>query len=472
MILALVLAAHAEPPVALSYDDALARAAERAPGVATARADHASAVGALLAARAPFEPTLSLGGSYFASTDEGQAQFGRYTSDTTGFSANVGLTQAFATGTTVGLQLDADQSDSTFRIEEFDAEFGEPAWGSKLSLSLAQTLLQGHRLAYNLRGVHTATDAVSSAELGLQVARQDAVAEAASRYWALHTARRLVEIARQSRDATAEQARITRALVTAGKLAQVEGTRIDAALAQAERALLDADSAAAAAEDQLAVTLGVSLDAPLELTSRPPPPVEVPRDDGAILDAVRRANPSLRLARQAVEARERDLADARHALLPQLDANAAAALRGYDPSFSGSMDEVVGADLPQWSVGATLTLPLLNRADRGAVAQADAALARARAALVEAEATVDTAARAQLRTLESALQTVTLSDLNVRLAEETLAAERARLGEGRSLQRDLITAQKDLDQARADAEKARTDWLVALVELERLQGRL
>lgn len=472
MILALALAAHAEPPVALSYDDALARAAERASGVATARADHASAVGALLAARAPFEPTLSLGGTYFASTDEGQAQFGAYTSDTTGFNANVGLSQAFATGTAVALQLDADQSDSTFRIEEFDAEFGEPAWGSKLSLSLSQTLLQGHRLAYNLRGVHAASDAVTSAELGVELARQDAIAQAASRYWALHTARRLVEIARQSREATTEQARITRALVAAGKLAQVEATRIDAALAQAERALLDAEAGAAAAEDQLAVTLGVSLDAPLDLLSRPPAPPDLGRDDGAILDAVRKQNLSLRLARQAVASRERELADARHALLPQLDANAAAALRGYDASFSGSMDEVFGADLPQWSVGATLTLPLLNRADRGAAAQADAALLRAKAALAEAEATVETAARAQLRTLESARQTLALSDLNVRLAEETLAAERARLAEGRSLQRDLITAQKDLDQARADAEKARTDWLIALVELERLRGGL
>ena len=471
MILALVAASTAAP-VVLSYEDTLARAAERASGVASARADHAAAVGALLAARAPFEPTLTLGGSYFASTDEGQAQFGQYTSDTTGFNATTSLSQAFATGTALSLQLDADQSDSTFRIQEFDAEFGEPAWGSKLSIGLSQTLLEGHRLAWNLRGVHAASAALDSATLAVEQARQDAIADAASRYWALHTARRLSDIARQSLEASQEQARITRALVAAGRLAQVEATRIDAAVAQAQRAVLDAAAAAAAAEDQLAVTLGLSLDADVELLTRPPPPPDLTRDDEAILAAVRERNLGLRIARHTVETRERELADARHALLPQLDANAGAALRGYDPSFSGSMGEVFAGDLPQWSVGATLTLPLLNRADRGAAAQADAALLRAKVALADAEATVESAARAQLRTLEGARQTLALADLNLRLAEETLAAERARLTEGRSLQRDLITAQKDVDQARADAEKARTDWLLALVELDRLRGAL
>jgi outer membrane protein TolC len=167
-----------------------------------------------------------------------------------------------------------------------------------------------------------------------------------------------------------------------------------------------------------------------------------------------------------VEDRERELRDARHALLPQLDANAGASLRGYDSSFSASMDELGDGRLPQWSVGAELTLPLLNRSDRGAVAQAEAAKVRAGLELVAREREAESAARAQLRTLAGAKQSLDLAELNVRLAE------RARLGEGRSLQRDLITAQAELDRARADAERARTDWLLALVELDRLRGRL
>ena len=471
MILALVLVARAEA-LDLTYDDALARASEAAVGVQVARSEHAAALGALLVARAPFEPTLTLGGSWFSSTDEGQAQFGAYTSETTGFSAQSRLAQAFATGTGVSLEFTADQSDSSFLLEEFNAEFGEPAWGNKLAIGLSQSLLQGDRLAWNLRGVHAAESAVSAAELGTEMARQEAVAGAARAYWSLSAAERLRAIAVLSRSASEEQARITRALVDAGKLAPVEATRLAAALAQAERALLDADAAVGAAADALATSVGLPLDTELRLQTPAAPPPELPRDDAAVLAAVRSGSLTLRLARAAVEDRERELRDARHALLPELDATAGASLRGYDSSFGASFDELGAATLPQWSLGAELTLPLLNRSDRGAAAQAEAALVRARIDLASREGDVETGARAQLRTLAGARQSLDLAELNVRLAEETLAAERARLSEGRSLQRDLITAQADVDRARADAEKARTDWLLALIELERLRGGL
>ena len=470
MILALTLS----PAFALdlSYEDALARASEHADGVHLARSEHAAALGALLVARAPFEPTLSLSGSWFSSTDEGQAQFGAYTSETTGFSARTALAQAFATGTGVSLEYTTDQSDSTFTLEEFDAEFGQPAWGNKLAIGLSQSLLQGYRLAWNLRGIHAAQSAVSAAELGTEMARQEAVATAARAYWALSAAERLRDIARLSRAASEEQDRITRALVDAGRLASVEGTRIAAALAQAERSLLEAEAAVDAAEDALAAATGLPLGTDFVLRTPAAPPPELPRDDEAVLASVLSGNLAVRLARSAVEDRERELRDARHALLPQLDANAGASLRGYDSSFSASMDELGDGRLPQWSVGAELTLPLLNRSDRGAVAQAEAAKVRAGLELVAREREAESAARAQLRTLAGAKQSLDLAELNVRLAEETLAAERARLGEGRSLQRDLITAQAELDRARADAERARTDWLLALVELDRLRGRL
>ncbi len=471
MILALALSSPAHA-LDLTYDEALARASERASGVQVARSEHAAALGALLAARAPFEPTLSLGGSWFSSTDEGQAQFGAYTSETTGFSAQSTLSQAFATGTALSLEFSADQSDSTFTLEEFDAEFGQPAWGNKLAIGLSQSLLQGDRLAWNLRGIHAAESAVTAAELGTEMARQDAVAAAARAYWALSAAERLRDIARLSRAASEEQARITRALVEAGKLASVEGTRIAAALAQAQRSLLEAEASVGAASDTLASTLGLPLGTELALTTPAAPPPELPRDDEAVLRSVSEGNLALRLSRIAVEDRERELRDARHALLPQLDANAGASLRGYDSSFGASMDELGQGRLPQWSVGAELTLPLLNRADRGAVAQSEAALLRAKVDLAAREAEVEAGARAQLRTLAGARQSLELAQLNERLAEETLSAERARLGEGRSLQRDLITAQAELDRARADAERARTDWLLALIELERLRGQL
>lgn len=470
MILTWSLALGAE--VALTFDEALSRAARGAPSVVGAEADVRSAAGGLLAARATFEPTFSLSGSYFSSAGEGQFQFGDYTSQTTGLNTDAALSLPMATGTALGLGFTANQSDTQFQVAELDQEFGNPAWDSKLAFTLSQSLLQGHRLAYNLQGVRAAAASEAAASWALASARQAAVGNAASAYWTLHYQRKLAEIAQQSRAATEEQARVVGALVDAGKLAPVERTRTEAALAQVQRAQIDAEAAAAAAEDNLATLVGEPLSTHILLATTPPVPPEVPADEDAVAQAVLESNPELRAAKVSLASRREAVQNARHGLLPELGVSAGFALRGYEESFSASVDELGAGKLPEWSLGGSLSVPLLNRADRGAVGQAEGALARAEADLAALSAATEQAARAAVRTVRSARRSVELADLNLRLAEETLAAERARLAEGRSLNRDLITAQKDLDQARADAEKARIDWVLAVVEIERLKGSL
>jgi cobalt-zinc-cadmium efflux system outer membrane protein len=456
----------------LTYEATLQRAAERAVGAQTAAADVDSAEGVLLAARAAFEPQLSLGGSYFSSANEGQFQFGEYTSNTTGLNASAGMAGFAATGTSWSLDFDVNQSDTSFKVKDLDQEFGDPAWQSKLALSVSQALLEGHRMTWNLRAVRSAASELSAAELAKDAARQQAMADAATAYWTLHYQRRLVEIGAASLEASTEQARVVRALVEAGKLAPVEGTRTDAALAQAERALLEARAAAALADDALQSLLGLPLAEEVELGSVPPLPPDAAVDAEGVVDVVREGNRELRIARNAVEAAELAAKDARLALLPELGASGSIALRGYEADFSGALSEMAAAKLPEWSAGLSLSLPLLNRADRGAAGMAEAALARARLQLSALEASTEQSARAQVRTLDAARRNVELAELNVRLAGETLSAETARLTEGRSLQKDVIAARRELDQARADAEKARTDWVIARVELERLEGAL
>jgi outer membrane protein TolC len=147
-------------------------------------------------------------------------------------------------------------------------------------------------------------------------------------------------------------------------------------------------------------------------------------------------------------------------------------VRGYEPSLGGSVGELVGGQLADWSLGGNLSVPLANRADRAALASAEAEAERARISVRQLEDGLSTQARAQIRALATAARDVELADLNVRLAESTLAAESARLAEGRALQRDVTDALRQLDTARAEAERARTAWAVALVELDRLKGAL
>lgn len=456
----------------LSYAEALQRASERNPSVRNAELDLNVADGAILAARATFEPRFNLSGTTFSSTNEGQFQFGDYNSETTGTNVSAGVEQPIATGTAFGVTYDANQQDTTFTVKNLEQEFGEPAWDTKLAFTLSQSLLQGHRLAYNLQVVRGARRARSVAEAQRQAIRESALADTARAYWGLYYAEQVEKIALQGMDAAVGQQRVIHALVTEGRLAGVEGTRMDAAVGQAERAVMEASAAADAATNALLLLLGEMPGQSIELTSPPVGPPDLTLDAEAVVEAVLSGNPDLLALKIAADAKQASVRDSRHALLPQLDATASYGLRGYDKTFSGSTAELGAATLPEWTLGARLDLPLFNFADRGALQQRIGEAARAEIDVHAMEGVLSQQARSQVRTIASARRVVELARIGVSLAEQTLAAEKANVLEGRVIQTQLTTALKDLDTARADAEKALTDYQIAVVELERLKGSL
>ena len=96
----------------------------------------------------------------------------------------------------------------------------------------------------------------------------------------------------------------------------------------------------------------------------------------------------------------------------------------------------------------------------------------ARQELVALERTVAQSVAAQVRILSNARQQVALAELNLRLAQETLAAEKARQTAGRAIQKDVLEAQRALSVAELGVVEARTGYRKALVALQALQGAL
>lgn len=473
MLLLLLAANVLAAPLDLTYEQALEVASRKNPGLLGAQADVNAAQGAVLTARAPFEPRLTADTSYFSSTHEGTGQLGNFFSETSGWRAAAGLAQTFPTGTSVGIDIESSQNIFLYRLPDTDLEFtGDPQYQSSLAFTLSQALLEGHKLAWNLQGVRAATGARSAAEASRQVARQDALANTATAYWNVRTQLALVTIAQQTLSVSEEQHRVVLALVDGGRLAPVESTRAEAAKVQAERALIDAQSAHAAAQDALLLLLGEAPGQDVVVVSTPEEPAPLQLDADAVVERVLQGNPQLLGARVLLDTRRIAVASARHGILPSLAATGSYALRGYEADLAGSFAELGRGELPEWSVGATLTLPLYNRSDRGTLAQAEAEATSVALDVATLEGSLAQQARAQVRTLEAASRYIALAMLNVRLAEETLAAEQARMGEGRALQKDVIAAIKDLDAGRVEAERARAAWQDALVALRRLEGRL
>ncbi len=473
-VLSLLSAPADAAGLSISFEDALNQALARNPSLLAAGLDLEASEGTALAARAVFDPQLTANTGVSGNKDENVGQFGQTSTTFNALNWGANLSQFLASGTTLSLGMSNSRAEFTYELLDvpgFDP-ISDVQFQSDLTLSVSQSLLEGHRWASNVRTVRDADRARDMAELTAMETRQQTLAEVATAYWNLWYQERLVDIAEKSVEVAKEEQRIVAARVDAGDVAPVEAARVQAAGVQAQQALLDSQNLTAAARDALLLALGEQPGQTLELTSNPAPPESVNIDPDGIVDAAMANNPTLLVMRLSEENSRAALADARHRRLPQLDATASYGLTGYEAEQAAAFQEMISGDLPEWSVGANLSMPLGNRADRGTVLSTQAQLGQVKTNREALERTISQQIRAQIRTIESARTQVDLAQANLDLAEQTLAADRALLEAGRAIQRDVLESMKNVDNARVSLEKARSDHALAVVELKRLQGAL
>lgn len=470
------LAASAEPtPTLLGYEDCLERALKGNIAFQRAGLDIASADGALLAAKATFDPMLTAGTSTFSRTSETFSQFGEVLENTRRQAWNVGLSQYMPTGTSVNLTWDWSrfQTDYTLVDNNIEIDSENPFFSPNLNVSLSQEVLQGFRLASNLGGVRRAQRARDAAEARLLVQRQQTLEEVARGYWNLYHQRDLVEIAQWSLDTAREEQRVVAAKVAEGTLAASEQARVDARVVQAESALVDARIADRTARDTLLVAVGMPLGQDVALTSEPADPLPVAVDEAGAVAAALERNPELQALRLMEDNGALDVVLAKHNLLPQLTANASYGQNGFEEADGGAaVAEALSNKLPTWTLGATLTLPLLNRADRGSLESTEASAAQMRLDRIAWERSLDQQVRAQVAQIDASKAQISLREANLRLAEETMAAQKALQDAGRVIQKDVLDAMREVENAKVLLLRARADYQVAILSLERLKGTL
>ena len=472
----------------LAYADALQLALDRNPSLLGAKQDLRSADGALLAARGVFDPTATANITRNSSLEQGLTFGFPTTTENRNAAWTLGINKYWSSGTTSALSWSNNQNstlysaDNTARLEQV-RQLGflneDQIFNSRLTATVTQSLLQGFRMATNLSGVRGATSARSQAEAEAQRVRQQVLADTAKAYWALYTQQRMAELAEASLAVAKEEQRVVEAKVEQGSLAPLERSRVAAAVVQAESALIDAQAQLRVANNALQILIGGAPGEQLSTTSAPVAVTDIPLNADEAVKAALTNNPGLQTLRMRLEAAEQDLLDAKHRLLPQLDATASYGLAGFEVGTetepTNGLKTAAGmfdAEQRNWSLGANLSVPLGNRADRGAADQRGAALQRLRLDEQALARTTEQQVRAQVDILRSGAARLALAEANLRLATETLDAERARQESGRTVQKDVLEAIKNVDNAKIGLQQAVADHLVAIIELERLKGSL
>ena len=348
-------------------------------------------------------------------------------------------------------------------------------WAS-LGFNLNQNLLRGIDPEYHLRTVRTAELAVDAAQLQQDQQMAQVAADVLGAYWDLWAARQNVEIALIDRRLADEQRTSTEALIGAGQAAPIELLRIDETVATRSAAVLEAERAAAEAEQRLVVLMGGD---PVDALDDPPlrpingAGLELPaRDLVASSDVARSRNPQLRLVRQDLERRQLEWRSRKHEVLPTLDLAATLNLTGRGFDAQEAVSDVFSRQFPDFTVGMDFRMPLPDVGAWNAIRAAQQDVEAAQATWTEAERDVLAGLASAQRSIASFAEQVEVARARTALAERSAEAAEATFVAGRNTLREVLEAQSALKAARQSEVSARVEVLKAQVELEVLRGTL
>jgi outer membrane protein len=444
----------------LTIEDAVALALDKNYDLKIQRLTTDSATDSLIIADSAYDPTLSLGTtrSYSQSTDGITSQ--------TGMDTRIGASQKIITGGTIS---GSGSLDRTHSRPSLTSRFN-PVYNSDVLLSVSQPLFRGAGIATNRANIDRAKLGITRANYDLKDSVLSTIRNVESAYYSLAYARAQLDVRRFSLE-------VAEKLVEENKFRREKGTAIEldvlqaeVGLANARRALLQAEQTAQNSEDNL-----LSLINPFEFAVAPGP-VVLP-DIGAVAVSfdksyklTRDQAPDLASTQLSVEQLKLDASVAKRNQLPTLDVDAALGYNARKSSAGEATADVWGSDGYNWQVGATLSLPWGLRADKARYRQALTTLNREQIRLQQIDQDLLVQVRAAIRAVETNDESLRIAILATKLSDEQFAAEKARYDNGLSTFRRVQESKEDLDTARISELQAKVTLHNALADLARLEA--
>jgi outer membrane protein len=144
----------------------------------------------------------------------------------------------------------------------------------------------------------------------------------------------------------------------------------------------------------------------------------------------------------------------------------------YDDGFSDSISNLRSGDNIDWSIGASLTIPLGNDDAKGKLQSNVASKAREVILLEQLLDQVALEARSSWRDVVSNLRNIDSTKIAFELQKEILENEQERFNIGLSKTNDVLEAQKELEQAELIYNKAIADYNLSLSKYKFSLGTL
>jgi outer membrane protein TolC len=373
------------------------------------------------------------------------------------------------TGGRLRLRFDSSLSDSTGGFA--GQSFGFRSYGSELRLALEQPLLRGFGSTVAEGDIRRAEASRSAAAWRRAARTADVLRDLVRAYWELSFTARDLETRRGTLELGRKQLDLTRAEITAGRLAPVDALAVERTIAQREEEVVIAENALLARSIEIRRLIGTPMDASTQPFGPADAPTVVPSepDVSAQIRAALAENPSLRAARADGHVRQIDVDISRNLERPMLDL---AADLGRADVAQDRYAEALGFEEWVGSVGLTFSYPVGNRS---ADARSNAAIKekeRADITVKDLEEAISGTVIRLAADVRAAAKRIEVTKVGTRLAEQNLVAEQARFSVGKVRNQDVLERQEELRAAQAREVRAAVDYLSALAALEAATGKI
>jgi outer membrane protein TolC len=265
----------------------------------------------------------------------------------------------------------------------------------------------------------------------------------------------------------------TRRKVQIGVSSPLDVTTAESGVASREEAIILAERTILDNENALKLVISQNV---LEFRDVSLTPVDYPLVEMVETDVARSIRTALDMrpdylaAKNSVEKQNIQVKYDRNQLWPEVDLSGSYGWNGVGGSIDDWASSIGSRELPVWSAGLTVTIPLGNRQARSnyqaARLQAEQLLVQLKQLEQQIIVAVDNAAGHVQTNLKSA----EAASVALRLAEESYQAERTKLLAGTSTTLNVLTQESALADARSAEIRARANYMESLVALAQAEG--
>lgn len=421
--------------------------------------------------RMAFDPSFRISSDFTTSSspggvdDQNRAFAG---TETTSERFSSGINGSASSGLSYGLNSSLSHRDGTNPGGGFENSSGST------TLSLRQPLLKNAWIDNTRVSIRVNRNSLRSSELGLRQSIMSLVTRVERAYYDLILARNRVRVQEQALALTEELLRANQRRVQVGVMAPLDEKQTESQVAARQSSLRSAQrslvSQAYALKrmltDDIATWRLIDIQ-PTETLIAVPQQFDLHESWGVAL----RKRPDILQSRIGIENDGINLKFRRNQLFPQLDLVASAGFSGNNQEFAGVLDDVADRDSPRYSVGAVLSFPLSNRAQRKQYEVQKVRNRRNLLSLKNLEQSIMTEVALNIEQAQTAYDQVATTRKSREFAEIALEAEEKKLEIGKSTSFFVLQLQRDLTTAQSSEINALADYNKALATLALSEGR-